>query len=69
MTFYRSDMPDCGARTYQPGEAFVGPPGEVPQMAANTGEVPTEVVVVFFGVAHDGVVRHDVDRPDGCPEK
>lgn len=67
LTFYRSDTPGCGGRTFGAGEAFVGPAGGVPQMATNTGRVPTELVVVFFGIPEGGEVRHDIDAPAGCP--
>ena len=69
LTFYRSDRPECGARTFRAGEVFVGPPGGVPQMATNTGAVPTQVVVTFFGIGDDGVVRHDAEVPADCPAK
>jgi quercetin dioxygenase-like cupin family protein len=67
LTFYRSDRPGCGARTFRQGDAFVGPPGGVPQMAANTGTVPSEVVVTFFGIPQGGHVREDSPVPTGCP--
>lgn len=67
LTFYRSDMPDCLAGRFQAGDAFVGPPGGVPQMATNTGDVPTELVVVFFGIPQGGDVRDDSEVPAECP--
>ncbi len=67
LAFYRSDRPDCLAGTFSAGEAFVGPPGGVPQMATNPGDKPTELVVIFFGIPRGGHVRQDVARPNGCP--
>jgi quercetin dioxygenase-like cupin family protein len=67
LTFYRSDRPGCVAGTFSAGEAFVGPPGAVPQMATNTGDERAELVVVFFGIPDGGHVREDVAKPDGCP--
>jgi quercetin dioxygenase-like cupin family protein len=68
LTFYRSDRPGCGARTFGEGDAFVGPPGGVAQMATNAGKVPTELVVTFFGIPEGGHVREDAPVPTGCPE-
>ena len=67
LTFYRSDRSGCAGGTFRAGQSFVGPAGDVPQMATNTGDVATELVVVFFGIPEDGQVRHDVDVPPGCP--
>lgn len=67
LTFYRADRPDCRAGRFGPGDAFVGPPGGVAQMATNTGHTPTELVVAFFGIPHDGHVRQDAAAPAGCP--
>jgi quercetin dioxygenase-like cupin family protein len=69
LTFYRSDVPVCLAGTFRAGHAVVGPPGGVPQMATNTGDVPTDLVVVFFGIPEGGEVRDDTDVPADCPAK
>ena len=67
LTFYRSDRPGCLAGKFSAGEAFVGPPGGVPQLATNEGDKPAELVVVFYGIAQGGPVRHDIPVPSGCP--
>jgi len=67
LTFYRSDRPGCLAGKFSAGDAFVGPPGGVPQMAINAGNEPAELVVAFFGIAKDGPVRGDIAPPSGCP--
>lgn len=65
ITYYREDVEGCLAGTFKAGEAFVGTPA--PQMAINNGSEPAELLVLFFGIPHEGQVRGDTERPPSCP--
>jgi quercetin dioxygenase-like cupin family protein len=61
FTLYRNRDGACRTRTYGAGEGFVERPTSV-HTGVNEGDVPVELVAVFFRVPEDGTVR--IDKPD-----
>lgn len=61
FTLYRNRDGVCRTRTYAAGDGFVERPTSV-HTGVNEGDVPVELVAVFFRVPDDGTTR--IDKPD-----